>query len=186
MSVQLERRSFSAEEYHRLAEAGILSEDDRVELIEGEIFTVSPVGLAHIACVDRLNAILNRKVAQLAIVRVQSPIRLDNNSEPQPDISLLKPRDDFYLRSPATPSDVLLVIEVSDSSVDFDRMVKVPLYARAGIPEVWLAIVQQDHIEAYSRPVDGSYRVVRIVSRGESLSPESFPDVVVTVEEILG
>jgi Uma2 family endonuclease len=186
MSVQLERRIFSADEYHRMAEAGILSEDDRVELIDGEVVRVSPIGHTHGSCVKRLNSILNRRIGLLAIVSVQDPIRLNDYSEPEPDICLLKLSDNFYASGTPTASDVLLVIEVSDSSVDFDRKVKVPLYAKAGIPEVWLAVVQQDRIEAYGQLVDGSYQTIRIVRRGESLSPERLPELVITAEEILG
>jgi Uma2 family endonuclease len=186
MSVQVERWIFKADDYHRMAEAGILSEDDRVELVGGEIVRMSPIGYHHIACVNRLTNILAPKLGQLAMISVQNPIRLDDYSEPQPDITLLERRRDFYSGRPFTSDDVLLVIEVSVSSVDYDRNVKVPLYARAGIPEVWLAILPEDHLEAYGRPVNGSYQDIRIVRRGESLSPQRLPNLMVSVEEILG
>ena len=185
MSVQVERRLFNVDEYYRLAEVGILHEHDRVELIEGEILRMSPIGSRHTSSVKRLNKVLSPKLDGLATLGVQDPIRLDEYSEPQPDISVLKLRDDLYSERHPMPEDVLLLIEVSDSSLDYDRNVKVPLYARAGIPEVWLAILAQDHVEAYSSPVNGSYQDVRIVRRGESLSPEMLPSVVVSAEEIL-
>src|SRR5262249_28853316 len=156
MSVQVEKRVFNADEYHQMSAAGILSEDDRVELIEGEIVKASPIGKHHAACVKRLNAILNRRLGESAIVSIQDPVRLDDYSEPQPDITLLKPRDDFYHHAAPTADDVLLVIEISETSRDYDRDVKVPLYARAGIPEVWLSLLLEDYVEAYSEPEGGS------------------------------
>jgi len=186
MSVQLERRVFSAGEYHIMIDAGILTEDDRVELIEGDIVKMSPIGSRHAACVKRLNSIFNRNAGQNFIVSVQDPIHLDDFSEPQPDIALLRHRDDFYSNSLPAADDVLLVIEVADTSVEADRNVKLPLYARAGIPEVWLANLPEDRVEAHSNPVKGVYQQVRVLRRGESLSPEMIPDLVLMVNEILG
>lgn len=186
MSVQLEHWVFNVDEYHRMVETGILSEDDHVELIEGEIVKMSPIGSRHVACVNRLNRLLNRQVGQELIVSVQNPLRPDDYSEPEPDIALIKPRDDFYAQSLATPEDVLLRIEVADTSVELDRRVKLPLYARAGIPEVWLASLPEDRVEAHSEPVNGVYQKVRIARRGESISSESIPHLVVSVGEILG
>lgn len=186
MSVQIEKWIFSVDEYHRMSEAGILSEDARVELIDGEIIKMSPIGSRHVGCVNRLNTLLNRRVGQAAIVSVQNPIHIAEYSEPEPDIALLKPRADFYSQSLATADDVLLIIEVADTSVEYDRDVKLPLYARAGIPETWLANLQQDRVEAYSQPINGVYQKVRHVTRGESLSPENFPNLVLSADEILG
>ena len=186
MSVQVEKWIFSTDEYHRMSEAGILSEDVRVELIDGEIIKMSPIGSRHVGCVNRLNTLLNRRAGQAAIVSVQNPIRIDQYSEPQPDIALLKPHDDFYAQSLATADDVLLIIEVADSSVDYDRDIKVPLYARAGISETWLANLQQDRVEVYSQPVNGVYQKIQHVSRGESLSPESFSNLRLSADETLG
>ena len=186
MSVQVEKWVFHVDEYHKMSEAGILSEDDRVELIEGEIIKMSPIGSRHAACVKRLNALLNRRVGQAAIISVQDPIRLDDYSEPEPDIALLKFRDDFYSQSLPTADDVLLIIEVADTSVEYDRSVKLPLYARAGIPEVWLADLPGDGVEAYSEPVNGAYQKFRRAKRGEVLTPEEFPGLMLSVDEILG
>jgi Uma2 family endonuclease len=169
-----------------MAETGILSEDDRVELIEGEIIKMSPIGSYHAGCVNRLNALLTRRVGPAAIVSVHNPVRLDDYSELEPDIALLKRHADFYARSLLTADDVLLIIEVADTSVDYDRDVKLPLYARAGIPEVWLANLPDDRVEAYSQPVNGVYQAVRHARRGESLSPERLPNLVLSVDEILG
>jgi Uma2 family endonuclease len=186
MEIELDRRPFNADEYHRLAEVGILSEEDRVELIEGEIIKVTPITPVQAACVMRLTEAFVQRVAQLAIVSVKNPIRLNDYSEPEPDICLLRRRGDLYASEIPTPNDALLVIEVADLAEDYNRDVMAPLYARAGIPEVWLAVVQRNHIEAYSQPKNGSYQTVRIVTGGESLSPTSFPDLVLTAEEILG
>src|ERR1041384_8418450 len=123
MSVQIQKHYFSVDDYYRMAEAGVFSEDARVELIEGEVIEMSPIGNRHAGCVIRLNALLNRKVGTSAFVSVQNPVRLSDFSEPQPDIALLKPRDGFYSQSHPTAADVLLVIELAETSVDYDRSV---------------------------------------------------------------
>ena len=186
MSVQFQRRVFSVDEYHRISEAGILSEDDRVELIGGEIVKMSPIGSRHVGCVNRLNALLNSRVGQAVIVSVQNPIRVDDYSEPEPDLALLKPRADYYSQALACAEEVLLIIEIADTSVDYDRTVKLPLYARSGIPEVLLVNLPQDSAEAHSKPVDGTYQTVRIIKRGQSYSSETLPELVLSAEEILG
>jgi len=186
MSVQLEKRIFNVDEYYRMAEAGILHNDDRVELIEGEVVKICPIGSCHTATVKGFNEVLVPQLKGFATVGVQDPIRIDEYSEPQPDISVLNYRADRYSGAHGTPEDVLLLIEVCESSLDYDKRVKVPLYARAEIPEVWLVVLSQNHFEIYSEPVNGVYRKVRIASRGESVSPERLPAVVVTVDEILG
>lgn len=210
MSVQVQKRYFNVDEYYRMAEAGILTEDDRVELIEGEIVYKHPIdgpyagcvnphprtaalgrranlmGSHHAGCVNQLSSLLNQKVGQVAIVQVQNPIRLDDFSAPQPDIALLKPRADFYRRSHPTPADVLLVIEVADTSVDYDRHVKLPLYARAGIPEAWLVILPKDIIEVHSQPQNGKYQKVQRLKRGKTLTSPTIPGLALKVDDILG
>lgn len=186
MAVQVEKWAFSVNEYHRMSEAGILSEDDRVELIEGEIIKMSPIGSRHAACVKRLTALLHRRFGRLVTIGVQDPIRLDDHSEPEPDIALLKRRDDFYSQSHPTADDILLIIEVADTSVEYDKSVKLPLYAGAGIPETWLANLQEDSIKAYSQPVNGGYQKIRVAGRGESISSESIPNLAMGIGEILG
>src|SRR5918997_6720202 len=120
MSVQIARRHFTVDDFYRMLEAGILTEDDRVELIDGEIIEMSPIGSRHASCVMRLNAVLTKRLGDTAIVNVQNPLRLSTRSEPLPDCSLLKPREDFYSRAHPTPDDVLLVVEVADSSIGYD------------------------------------------------------------------
>jgi Uma2 family endonuclease len=127
MSVQLLRRAFTVQEYHQMTRAGILTEDDRVELIEGEIVRMSPLGRRHAACVKRLLRLLDRGVGEGAIVGTQDPIRLGEQSEPQPDLALLQPRPDFYAQGHPGPQDILLVVEVMERSAGYDREVKVPL-----------------------------------------------------------
>jgi Uma2 family endonuclease len=187
MSVQLERRYFTVDEYSRISEAGIFSPDDRVELIEGEIIRMSPIGSPHAACVDR---IVNTSLVQLAgrgvIIRVQSPIVLDDYSEPQPDITLLRSRSDFYAQGHPKPADVLLLIEVAETSVDIDRDVKLPLYAQSGIPEVVIVALPEEAVEFHVDPVGGQYQRVVILRRGDYLESASIPNLRLSVNDILG
>src|SRR6266851_5672561 len=129
----VQRRRFTAEEYHRMGEAGILCEEDRVELIEGEIIVMSPIGLRHAACVARLTRELPVALGRRALLWPQNPVRLFPDTEPQPDIVLLRPRPDDYAHAPAQPADALLVVEVADTSYRYDRHAKLPLYARSGV-----------------------------------------------------
>ena len=185
MTVQIAQRSFTVDEYYRMAEAGIFAEDDRVELIEGRVITMSPIGSRHAACVKRINHSLSDQVGQKALISVQDPIHLDDYSEPEPDLALLRPRDDFYAQNHPTPSDVLLVVEVADTSVDYDRPIKVPLYAHAGIPAAWLVVLSSNTVEIYTRPVDGEYREIRTAQPGETLTVQSIPGLEIPVDAIL-
>ncbi|MDQ3917533.1 MAG: Uma2 family endonuclease, partial [Acidobacteriota bacterium] len=135
MSVEIARHFFTVDEFERMGAAGIFHPDDRLELIGGEIVEMSPIGSSHAACVKFLSALLQRLFGGTLIVSTQDPIRLDDFSEPQPDVALLRWREDFYRHAHPTPADVLLVVEVADTTVESDRQVKIPLYARAGIPE---------------------------------------------------
>ncbi|MER3446286.1 MAG: Uma2 family endonuclease [Candidatus Dadabacteria bacterium] len=185
MSIRVERRHFNVTEYNLMGERGILSEDDLVELIEGEILKMSPIGSQHAACVDRLNLLLVHFADQRAIVRVQNPIQLSDYSEPQPDFALLKPRDDFYAEMYPLPADVLLIVEVADTSLEYDRNVKVPLYARAGIPEVWMVNLLENLIEIYTDPVSGLYQRIHMAKHGESLTLQFLADVTFSVDDVL-
>ena len=186
MSGQLQKRYFSVDDYYRMFQAGVFSRGDRVELIEGEVVEMSPSGSTHQGCVDELSSIVMEKIGRAAIVRVQGPIHVDDYSEPQPDISLLKPRRDYYRRAHPTPADVLLVIEVADTSVEYDRNVKLPLYARAGIPETWLIILPKDLIEVHCEPKNGKYQKVQRLKRGKSLASLKLPELKLSVDDILG
>lgn len=171
-----------------MAAAGVLSENDRVELIEGEIVEMNPIGSRHAACVGRLTKILERQAGDHAIVWVQNPVQISEYSEPLPDVALLKRRDDFYSQANPQPADVLLIIEVADSSVEYDRVVKMPLYAQAGIPEMWLVNLPKDTIEIYTQPLGETYREIRLVKRGESLTARTISSfaLTMTVDSVLG
>lgn len=181
-----ERRLFDVHEYHRMIEAGILREGSRVELMEGEIVEMAAMGSRHASCMRRLDALLNQKVQRAAQMSTQCPILLNDHAEPEPDVALLKPRDDFYAKGHPTPEDVLLVIEVSDTSLEYDRDVKLPLYARAGIPEAWLVNLRAQTIEVHSRPSGGEYRETVRVKREETLTSKTIPDLTVAADDILG
>jgi len=182
MSVRLLKRRFTVEEYHRMAQAGILSEDDRVELIEGEIVEMVPIGSRHAASVNRLTNLLSELVGKRAIVSVQNPVRLGPYAEPQPDVALLRPRNDFYAPAHPGPQDALLVVEVAETSADYDREIKMALYARAGVPEAWLVDLQEGVVEVHRSPAPDGYRRVQQHRPGQHLSPE----VSLAVDEVLG
>ena len=186
MSHQFAKRWFSVGDYYRMAEAGILTEDDSVELIEGEVLEMSPIGSRHAACVKRLNTLLNQQVGDGAIVSVQDPIYIDDFSEPQPDVALLRPRADFYAEEHPTSSDVLLVIEVLDTSVELDRNKKLPLYARAGIPEAVIVVLADEIMEVHAEPANGRYERMRVLRRGDYLQSDTVPNLKLSVDAILG
>jgi Uma2 family endonuclease len=186
MAWQPARKLFTVTEYHQMIEAGVLKEDDRVELLNGEIIEICPIGPRHAAHVDRLVYILPRKLKSKATLRVQSPIILNDHSQPQPDLSLLKPRADFYANGHPTPADVLVVIEVSDSTVEKDRRAKIPTYALAEIRETWLIDLVEDRIEVHTNPYNGIYQEVRIIQRGQKVISRSLPQLKLKADEILG
>ncbi len=185
--VEPKRRRFTIAEYHRLGEVGILRTDERVELIEGEIVEMGPIGRLHAGAVDRIANVFCRRLGERVIVRVQNPVVFtDLLSEPQPDVTLLVPRPDFYTGGHPESHDILLVLEVMDSSVAYDHRVKLPLYARAGVAEVWLANVNTHRIEGYRRPEPAGYAESRVFQEDDLLSIQAFPDVTLTVRELLG
>src|ERR1043165_8204268 len=186
MSVEIARHSFTVDEFERMGAAGIFHPDDRLELIEGEIVEMPPIGSSHAACVKFLSALLQRLFGGTLIVSTQDPIRLDDFSEPQPDVALLRWRDDFYRHAHPTPADVLLVVEVADTTVESDRQVKMPLYARAGIREMWLVNIPGERIEVYSDPEGETYRQVRRFGRGRRARSQTLERFGVGVGEVLG
>lgn len=149
MATELLRRLFTVAEYNQIVEAGILREDDRLELIQGSIIQMSPTGRRHAACVSRLNRLFHGILGDWILLGIQNPIELDNVSEPQPDVTLLDPKPDCYESGHPQPSDSFLLIEVSDTTIEFDRDVKLPLYAKASIPEVWLVDINSQCVEVY-------------------------------------
>lgn len=186
MSVQLLKRKFTVEEYNLMAEAGVFKEGDRLELIAGEIIEMSPVSPRHAACVRRLNALFKRKLVERVLVDSQNPIVLNNTSEPQPDVVLLKLRGDFYETAHPRPTDCFLLVEVGDSTIDYDREVKIPLYAASGIIEVWLIDLNGEAIEVYRQPGVNGYQYRSRFVRGQTLRVGAFANVSLTVDEVLG
>ena len=186
MAVQLLRRRFTVEEYHRMAQAGVFTEDDRVELIEGEIVDMTPIGSLHAACVRRLDHLFSSRLGQQVLVSVQNPLRLGPDSEPQPDLALLRPRADFYAQAHPGPEDVLLVVEVAETSAEYDRTVKLPLYARSGIREAWLVDLATGSVEVSSNPSPEGYQRVRSIRRGDRLTLEAFPGLELAGDDLLG
>jgi Uma2 family endonuclease len=187
MAIVLKTHRFTVDEYHRMGEVGIFSEDDRVELLAGEIVEMSPIGPLHAGTVSRLNALFSSRLGTEVIVSVQNPLLLrTEDSEPQPDVVLLRPRPDFYTRSHPEAQDVYLVIEVADTSVVTDREVKLPIYARTGVPEAWLLDVATQRLEVHRHPTPDGYQDVRSLQRGESVAPQAFPVLVLTVDTLLG
>lgn len=186
MSVGVRTRRFSVEEYHQMVRSGILREDDRVELLEGEIIELTPIGPRHALCVARLNRHLTVSLSNRAIVWVQGPIHLSPDSEPQPDLALARPPETRYTNAHPGPADLFLVIEVAESSVDDDRSRKIPLYARAGIREVWLVNLPAETIEVYRAPTPDGYQDIQMLRRGLAVAPEAFPDLPLAVDDILG
>ena len=185
MALDLKRRRFTVAEYYQMALAGILGEDDRVELIDGEIVEMTPIGARHAECVDRLTEFFFRAFGGAARLRVQNPVRLGEHSEPKPDVALVHRRAGLYGSGHPTPEDILLLVEVADSSADPDRRVKVPLYARSGIQEVWLVDLEQETITIYRDPAPDGYRSARVARRGDELAPISFPDLVLKAADLI-
>jgi len=181
-----ERYLFTTDDYHRMLEARILTPDDRVELIRGEVVVMSPINARHAACVARLSESIFDRVQMTVCIRVQSPIVIADHSEPEPDVVLARRREDQYVAGHPQPENVLLVVEVCDTTIDRDRGVKVPLYAEAGIAEVWLVNLTRDEVEVYRDPEDARYKTIVARKPGDSLSPRSISGLEIDVAEILG
>jgi Uma2 family endonuclease len=182
VDVECPRRLFTADEFERMAVAGIFGEDERLELIDGEIVEMTPVGPGHGASVACLTKRLILGLEDRAVVWIQSSARVALRSVPQPDLALLRPRS--YRRANPTPVDILLVVEVSDSSLRYDRVRKQRLYAAAGIPEYWVVGVEGEWVEVYRSPEAEGYRDVRRVQRDGAIAPLGFPDVAIPVAGI--
>ena len=183
MAVQVLRRRFTVKEYYRMVQAGILKEDDRVELIEGEIIEMAPIGRRHATCIRRVILIFSELVRGRAIVDVQNPIHLGEYSEPQPDVVLLRLRPDLYLAGHPQPEDILLLIEVADTSVNYDRSVKGPLYAEAGIPEYWIVNPEDETVTVLK--LDGEKYVEHgVFRRGEAASSVLLKGFTVSVDAV--
>ena len=178
---------YTVAEYHVMGEKGILTPDERVELIDGEIVLMPPMSSPHASVIHRINNLLVRSISlDEAIVSVQCPITFPGNTEPEPDVALLRPREDFYRSNLPTQQDALLLIEVSQSTLRYDRTVKLPLYAIARIPEVWIVNLADNVVEVYRNPEGSAYQATATLSGGEVVSPEAFPSLELPVVDLLG
>ncbi len=186
MALDVVRRLFTVDEYDRLIEAGFFGPEERLELVDGEIITMSPIGTRHASCVLRISDQLAQRLRARALLSVQCPLVLGERQEFVPDVALLYRRDDYYASRRPRPGDTLLVIEVADTTLRFDRSVRVPRYAAAGVVEVWLVDLQRDLILTYDTPRADGYASSRTARRGGHLNPISFPDVSLAVDELLG
>lgn len=179
-------RRFTVDEYYLMAEVGIIKPGERVELLDGEIVPMSPIGPMHAEVVERLRDLLSEQLKGKANVRSQNPVRTSKRSEPQPDVSVVKPRSGGYTKAHPTSADVLLLIEVSDTTLAKDRDVKLPLYAAAGIPEVWIVDLASQQIEQHYGPGGNQYRSKQTWGRGQGVPAQTIAGLVVAVDEVLG
>ncbi|NJL02744.1 MAG: Uma2 family endonuclease [Spirulinaceae cyanobacterium RM2_2_10] len=184
--MQLATHKFTADQYQKMGEAGIFHPEARLELIQGDILVMSPIGLKHAATVNRLANLLPRLVGDRTIVSIQNSIRLNDYSEPQPDVVLLQPRADFYESQIPQPDNVLLLIEIADSSLRYDRRVKAPLYAENNIQEFWLINLLDQTLECYRQPQAEAYTDQQTLNRDQAIAPLAFPDLTLNLTQILG
>ncbi len=182
---QPQHHRITADEYHRMAEVGLLAPDARVELIEGEILEMAPIGLDHAGVVNQLTHLFVHAVGDRAIVQIQGPSRMSQYSEPQPDLVLFKPRADYYRTQGAGPQDVYLIIEVSDTTLRYDMHKKVPLYARHEIPEVWIVDLPGSELHVFRTPKEGQYRDTFSTGEPGIASVLLLPDVTVDLSRLL-
>jgi Uma2 family endonuclease len=185
MSVEPARFQFNADQFERMVETGIFTDDDRVELIDGELLTKSPIGSRHVACVNALTSLLVLAVGDRGIVSVQNPIRLNASNEPLPDVAVLRPRKTRYRDALPTGKDVLIAVEVSDTTSVYDRSTKLPLYAANGVREAWLVDLQAARVEVHARPRGGSYTRTVTFDAGEIVRSASVEGLALAVDEIL-
>ncbi|MGH2731810.1 MAG: Uma2 family endonuclease [Actinomycetota bacterium] len=184
MAVQPQPHRFSVDEYYGMAEAGLLGEEARLELIDGEIIDMTPIGSRHAACLGRLKLSFEG-LGHRAIVRIREPVRLDEYDEPQPDLAVVEYRTDFYAAGHPEPEGVLLVVEVADTSAVYDRSVKIPLYARAGIREAWLVDMAGRRLEIHRTPSPEGYRHTQEMRPGDRCAPAALPDVFVDAGDLV-
>ena len=180
------KKLFTVDEYYRMLEVGVIHPDDRIELIEGEIVQMAPMSCKHGGCITFLNRVLNRLLNNMAIVNSQIPLHLHDYSEPEPDVCILKIRNDDYRNSHAAPEDILLVIEVSLSTLSYDLNVKVPMYANSEVIEVWVVDLDNEEVHQFTEPLDGEYQNHIIHHKNESIQAQQIEGVVLSVNDILG
>jgi Uma2 family endonuclease len=184
-AAELRPHRFTTTDYFQMVAAGILTEDDRVELLGGQIVEMSPSNPPHAGTVDRCIRVFSRAVGDRALIRNQNPLDLEPYDAPEPDVALVRPRADEYTTSHPTAAAVLLVVEVSDSTLTTDRLVKRPLYAAAGLPEVWILNLQDDRLEVGREPRGDQYAAVRVYGPRERVAPLAFPELLIAVTDLL-
>jgi Uma2 family endonuclease len=182
--MELLTRKFTIKEYNQMGKANVFHPEERLELIQGEIIKMSPIGAKHASMVNRLSNFLCRNLPEEIIISVQNSIILDNNSEPQPDLALLKPQINFYENQKPQSQDIYLLIEVSDSTLKYDRETKIPLYAENNINEAWLVNLNNNSLEVYRYPKNNSYQLVQQLSSNETISPLDFPELIINLSTI--
>jgi len=186
ITATLPHRKFTVDEYHYFIEQGVFKPEERIELWEGEFIEMSPIGKRHAACVNYLIEFLRDVLEKTVIISPQNPIVLNDFSEPQPDICILQRRDDFYRNTSAMANDVLLVMEVADTTVKYDRDIKFPRYAANGIKEAWLIDLENNRVEIHSEPNEMGYSLIKLLHRGQQAESTVLPQIKILVEEILG
>lgn len=186
MAAEVTKKLFTVDEYYSIAKAGIIGPDERVELVEGEIIQMSPIGHRHHVRVVRASTLFFRALDRKAVISTQGTLRLNKRTEFEPDLVVFKPRADFYASGRAKPADVLLVVEIADSSLSYDRNIKIPLYAVAGIPEVWIQDIKNDLLLVYRDPRDKNYATSLELQRNESVSPNAFPEIRFPIDDLFG
>ena len=182
--VDIPARRFSRSEYHRLADIGLLRPDERVELLDGQIYNMAPMGPLHGGVSNALAGYLWQLARGRWFVWTQSPIGLSKTFEPEPDIALLVPAEHCYMQRLPAPDDVFLIIEVSDSSLEFDREKKLPLYGMAAIPEAWIVNLRDRVVEVYRQLAGKIYSLVETFRTGQSIALTAFPDVKIPVSDV--
>ncbi len=182
----IQLRHFTVADYYRMGEIGILSEDDHVELIKGDVLEMPPIDSPHSGKVNRITVLLTRLLGDKSIIAVQNPILISDDSSPQPDFAVLHPRADFYEDKHPTPTDVYLVIEVSDSTLRFDKIEKAMLYAQAGIPEYWILDVNNKLVIQHTQPSETGYQLIQQLTAGKTVASPTLPDLSLGVDQIFG
>jgi Uma2 family endonuclease len=186
MAAEVTKKLFTVDDYYSMAKAGIIGPEDRVELVEGEIIEMSPIGHPHGVRVVRASTLLIEAFGRNAVVSTQGSLRLNRRTELQPDLVIFKPRSDFYAARRPTPADVLLVIEVAQTSLSYDQNVKIPIYARTGIPEVWIQDLKKDVLLVYRDPRGNNYADSIELRRDEFVSPTAFPEIRFSIDDLFG
>lgn len=186
MAIQQVAHRFTVHDYERMIDAGVFLESGRIELWDGEIVEMTPIGLPHEVSVDRLNRLFTDALGHQAIVKIQGSVRIDDGTQPQPDVSILLARDDFYASRRPGPADIALLVEVSDSSLSYDRNVKMPRYAASGVREGWVVDLRNEVVYVSTDPLPGGYATTTTAGRGNHVSPTAFPDLHLAVDDILG